>query len=58
MAERVKFTGDVVVVSSVIANIMEWLPTAITIISGLLGIVWMCLRIYQTWKEICKRGDY
>ena len=50
--ERARVAGDAAVLGTVVANIMEWLPAALTIVSGTLSIIWLMLRIYQTWREI------
>jgi hypothetical protein len=58
MTDRVKFAGDALAISTLIANIMSWLPILITVVSGLLSIVWMSLRIYQTWREIMRNSKW
>lgn len=41
---QAKNVGDVIAVTSIIATLMELLPA----LSALAGLVWMCIRIYET----------
>lgn len=55
--ERAKTMVDATAVTTTAASIAGWLPTAITIVSGILTIIWLGLRIYQIIQEIKEKKN-
>ncbi len=42
--EQIKFVGDALSVSTVVATIAGWLPA----LAALISFIWGCIRIYET----------
>jgi hypothetical protein len=43
-----KAVTDGAVISLTITGIMGWLTPIVAFVSSILGIIWMCIRIYET----------
>jgi Flp pilus assembly protein protease CpaA len=48
MTNDVKVMTDGAAVALGVSNFMEWLPPTISLATGVLTIVWLALRIYET----------
>lgn len=42
--------ADIAVAFAIANSVLAWLPTAITVISGLLAIAWYCRLFYLSFK--------
>jgi hypothetical protein len=45
---EVKAITDGAALTVTLSSVMGWMTPAATLIGSLLGIVWMCIRIYET----------
>jgi len=43
-----KAVADGAVISLTITGMMGWLTPVVAFVSSVLGIIWMCIRIYET----------
>jgi len=48
MNSEVKALTDGAALTVTFSGMMGWMTPAATLIGSLLGIVWMCIRIYET----------
>ena len=45
---QVKVAGDIVAGLTLGASIMSWLPTAVSVIGGTLGIIWFIVQLWES----------
>ena len=48
MNSEVKTLADGAALTVTLSGVMGWMTPVATLIGSLLGIVWMCIRIYET----------
>jgi len=48
MNSEVKTLTDGAALTITLSSVMGWMTPVATLIGSLLGIVWMCIRIYET----------
>ena len=48
MNSEVKTLADGAALTVTLSSVMGWMTPVATLIGSLLGIVWMCIRIYET----------
>jgi hypothetical protein len=48
MNSEVKAITDGAALTVTLSSVMGWMTPVATLIGSLLGIVWMCIRIYET----------
>ena len=46
--QEVKAITDGAALTVTLSSVMGWMTPVATLIGSLLGIVWMCIRIYET----------
>jgi hypothetical protein len=48
MNSEVKTLADGAALTVTLSGVMGWMTPVATLVGSLLGIVWMCIRIYET----------
>ena len=48
MNSEVKTLADGAALTVTLSSVMGWMTPIATLVGSLLGIVWMCIRIYET----------
>ena len=48
MNSEVKAITDGAALTVTLSSVMGWMTPVATLVGSLLGIVWMCIRIYET----------
>ena len=46
--QEVKTLADGAALTVTLSSVMGWMTPIATLVGSLLGIVWMCIRIYET----------
>ena len=46
--QEVKTLADGAALTVTLSGVMGWMTPVATLVGSLLGIVWMCIRIYET----------
>lgn len=48
LSEPIKHTMDALAIGTLLATLLSWMPA----IAAILSVVWLSLRIYESWQNI------